>query len=205
MKKLVLLLSFFVSGLMTLQAQHVEITPYGGYVFPVTWYAGNGDLYFNGNAQYGGMLNIGVSRVFDVDLIYNRIDTKANVYLPGYLSDDFSLSINYFMVGGTKNFRVNDMVSPFLGFNMGACLMAPKESTYNDYWFFACGALGGVKLYFSKVIGIRLQAQMYVPIQGGGFYFYYTPYGGGSNVYVSSTMVDFGFTGGLIFRIGEIR
>jgi hypothetical protein len=204
MKKILFstLILFFFS--FSLVAQHLEITPFGGYVFPVTWNAPNGGIYFNGNAQYGGMINIGVSRVVDVDLIYNRIDTKANAYLSGYADNDFSLSINYMMVGATKNFRVNQMVSPFFGMNLGACLMSPKESSYSAYWFFAVGAQGGVKFYFSKVIGLRLQAQMYVPIQGGGFYFYGTPYGGGTTVYVSSTMVDFGFTGGLIFRIGEI-
>jgi len=39
--------------------------------------------------------------------------------------------------------------------------------------------------------------------QSGGFSFYYGTGGGGSTVYLNSTLFDFGFTGGLIFRIGR--
>ena len=205
MKKIFLLLLMLSISPALIQAQHVEITPFGGYVFPVTWNGSNGSIYFHGNAQYGGMVNIGVSRVIDVDLIYNRIDTKADPAIVGVTFDQLPLSINYFMVGFTKNFRINDMVSPFLGLNMGACLLAPKSSEYYDYWFFAAGIQGGVKFYFSKVVGLRLQAQVMMPVQGQGFYFYYGSYGGGSGYTFSSPLVDFGFTGGLIFRIGQIR
>jgi len=188
-----------------LRAQHLEITPFGGYVFPVTWNASSGSIYFQGNAQYGGMINIGVSRVIDVDLIYNRIDTKANPSILGYPTNEIPLSINYMMVGFTKNFRVNNVVSPFLGLNLGACLLYPKSSEYYSYWFFAAGIDGGVKLYFSKYIGLRLQAQLMMPVQGQGFYFYYGTGGGGSGVTFSAPLVDFGFTSGLIFRIGHIN
>lgn len=205
MRKLLFLLLSVLLGPVCIQAQHVEITPFGGYVFPVTWYASNGNIYFNGNAQYGGMVNVGVSRVVDIDLIYNRIDTKALPHISGYSFDEVPLSINYFMVGFTKNFRVSQVVSPFIGLNLGACLLAPKSSDYYDYWFFAWGLQGGVKVYFSKYVGLRLQAQMMMPVQGQGFYFYYGTSGGGSGVTFSSPMVDFGFTGGLIFRIGQIR
>jgi len=187
------------------QAQHVEITPFGGYVFPVTWNASNGSIYFHGNAQYGGMVNIGVSRAVDIDVIYNRIDTKADPAIVGVTFDQIPLSINYFMVGFTKNFRVSDVVSPFIGLNMGACLLAPKSSEYYDYWFFAWGLQGGVKVYFSKYVGLRLQAQMMMPVQGQSFYFYYGTAGGGTGYTFSSPLVDFGFTGGLIFRIGHIN
>lgn len=204
MRKLFLFIVLTFLGAGFLKAQHLEITPFGGYVLPVTWYASDGSIYFKGNAQYGGMINVGVSRVIDVDLIYNRIDTKAVPSLLGFSTNEIPLSINYMMVGFTKNFRVSPVVSPFLGLNLGACLMAPKQSEYYDYWFFACGIDGGVKIYFSKYVGLRLQAQLMMPVQGGGFYFYYGTGGGGSGVTFSAPLVDFGFTGGLIFRIGKV-
>jgi hypothetical protein len=62
---------------------------------------------------------------------------------------------------------------------------------------------GGVKIYLNDRIGIRLQTQLMMPLQYGGFSFYYGSGGGGSNMYVNSTIVEFGFTGGLIFRVGR--
>ncbi|MDD4553546.1 MAG: hypothetical protein PHP04_05040 [Bacteroidales bacterium] len=203
MKRTLLTLLILFSALFLAQAQRVEITPFGGYVFPARWNASNGSLYFYGNAQYGGILDIGMSRVVDIELMYNRIDTKASSEAIGYPYDDVPLSENYYMVGVTKNFRVNPTVSPFLGMSLGGLYLAPKTSQYYSYWFFAMGVNGGAKIYFNKFVGIRLQAQLLMPVQSGGFSFYYGTGGGGSTVYLNSTLFDFGFTGGLIFRIGR--
>lgn len=202
MKNLYLIIFLLVANCSVSIAQSVEITPFGGYVVPVTWNGYDGSIYFNGNAQYGGILSIATSRVVDFEFMYNRIDTKAAATVYGYYYNEFSVSQNYYMVGATKNFRVNDKISPYLGFKLGGVYMAPKDVDYYSYWFFAMGLDGGVKVYFNKVVGLRLQAQLLMPVQGGGFSFYYGSGGGGTSAYVTSTMVDFGFTGGLIFRLG---
>lgn len=199
-------LLFLVAAILStffVQAQTVEITPMGGYVFASKMSGADGYVRFKDNAIYGGMVSIGVSRVIDIDLIYNRIDTKAEVNLYNYAYQENPISINYMNVGFTKNFRINNTVSPFLGFNMGACLFAPKSNNTYDYWFFDFGFSGGAKIYFAKWIGLRLQAQMYVPLQAAGYTMYFGYGGASSGVSVYSTMVQFGFTGGLIFRIGH--
>lgn len=205
MKKIFLVMLMFTGLHAFSQVRSFEITPFGGYVFPARWNAANGSLYFQGNAQYGGIFSVGISRVVDVSFIYNRIDTKVTpeTYVFPYTYDDVSISENYYMIGFTKNFRVNEIVSPFASFNLGGCYLAPKGSGYYNYWFFSVGADAGVKVYFSKYVGIRLQAQLMMPVQYGGFSFYYGPGGGGSTVYMNSTLLDFGFTGGLIFRLGK--
>ncbi|MEI7982362.1 MAG: hypothetical protein WCI71_11970 [Bacteroidota bacterium] len=204
MKKFLLLFLFLVSGQMFVQAQGLEITPFAGYVFPARWHAANGSFYFNGNAQYGGIISLGISRVMDFNFTYNRIDTKATPEVVGsvYAFDEVALSQNYYMVGLTKNFRVNQTVSPFASFSLGGVYFAPKSSGYYSYWFFAMGIDAGAKIYFNKFIGLRLQAQLMMPVQGGGFTLYYGG-GSGSSVYLTGTLLDFGFTGGLIFRIGK--
>jgi len=197
---------FFLFTLFTpvvLFAQTVEITPFGGYVFPGTWNASNGSVYFRGNGQYGGMVSIGFSRVMDLDLIYNRSDTKGDVSMIDYTNRVVPLSINYFQVGATKNFRVNKFVSPFVAGNVGGVLFSPKSSE-NYYWFFSVGINAGAKIYFAKHVGIRLQAQMYLPVQGAGFMFYAGSGGPGGGVTLYSTLVQFGFTGGLILRLGKV-
>jgi hypothetical protein len=211
MKKYMLLFAALVCISFSMKAQKtVEVTPFGGYVFPGTMYSDNGEVYLNGNAQYGGIISIGVSRVVDVDLLYNRSDTKADLSsyytLLGYDSQ-VPLSINYMHVGFTKNFRVNPMISPFIGFNLGACLFYPKEDNgvkYQDAWFFSMGMNGGAKVYFSKRVGLRLQAQLLMPVQGSGFSMFVGTGGASGGVSVYSTLVQFGFTGGLIFRLGHV-
>ena len=66
------------------------------------------------------------------------------------------------------------------------------------------GITGGAKIYFSKRVGLRLQAQALAPIQGSGFYMFAGSGGSGGGVSVYSTLVQFGFTGGLIFRLGKV-
>ena len=204
MKKLLFSLFLLLAVPVMIKAQTVEITPFGGYVFPSRWYASGGDLYFQGNGQYGGMISVGISRVVDVDLIYNRSDTKVQVSLIGYPYQEIPLSINYFQIGGTKNFRINKIASPFFGLNLGGVLAAPKTGNYYGQWFFSVGMIGGAKIYFSKRVGLRLQAQMYMPIQSAGYMFYVGPGGVSSGMTLNSTLIQFGFTGGLIFRLGRV-
>jgi hypothetical protein len=190
-------------------AQTVEVTPFGGYVFGGTLNGDYGEVHIDDNAQYGGMISIAVSRVMDLDLIYNRSDTKAQVNYynyGGYVqpSLEIPLSINYIQIGATKNFRVSPVVSPFIGLNLGACDFAPKED-YSDAWFFSVGFNAGAKIYFAKRIGLRLQAQGYIPVQGTAFSMFVGTGGTSAGVSVYSTLVQFGFTGGLIFRLGKVE
>jgi hypothetical protein len=212
MKKSIYLMAAMICLPFFIMSQTVEITPFGGYVFGGNMQGDYGDVHIDGNAQYGGMISVAISRVVDIDLIYNRSDTKAQVnYFSEYgytqPSLDIPLSINYMQIGFTKNFRVNPTVSPFVGFNLGACDFAPKEENgtdYSDAWFFSVGFNAGAKVYFSKRVGIRLQAQGYIPVQAAGFTMFVGTGGTSSGVGVYSTLFQFGFTGGLIFRLGKV-
>ncbi len=208
MKRAIFMLAALICLPFLIKAQKVEVTPFGGYVFGGTMQGNTADAHINDNAQYGGIISIAVSRVVDFDLIYNRSDTKAQliyssvggIALP---TKDIPISINYMQIGFTKNFRVNPMVSPFIGFNIGASLFYPKEA-YSDSWFFSVGMNAGTKVYFSKRVGLRLQAQGFVPVQGTAFSMFVGTGGSGGGVSVYSTLFQFGFTGGLIFRLGHL-
>ena len=205
MNKIFLLILMLFAGQVMVRSQNIEITPFGGYVFPARWHAANGSLYFNGNALYGGMISLDVSRVTEVNFSYHRIDTKVLPDVIGYSFREVPVSQNYYMIGFTKNFRISQSASPFVRLNLGGLYLVPKSSDYYSYWFFAMGLDAGVKLYFSKRVGLLLQAELMMPIQGGGFSFYYGTGGGGTNAYVNATLVDFGVTGGFIFRLGRIH
>lgn len=203
MKKSYLLFLLLVLSNVFVFAQTFEITPFGGYVFPARWYSSNGSVYFYGDAQYGGIASLGLHPDVDLEFTYNRIDNKAMPEVYGYTVDDVPVSQNFYLIGAIKNFRLNETVCPFVGLNLGGVFFAPKESGYYSYWFFAAGLNGGVKVYFNKVLGFRFQAQLLMPVQGTGFYFYYGTGGGGSSVYLTSPLLEFGLNGGLIFRMGK--
>lgn len=205
MKKRLLILAIAVSLPFIINAQKVELTPYGGYVFGGTMNGDYGEVHFNDAAQWGVMLSIAVNKAFDFDLMYNRQVTDAEIYYfdPYYsISYDGSvpLSINYMHVGFTKNFRVNPKVSPFLGFNLGTALFSPEE--YSDAWYFSMGFNAGAKIYFGKTIGMKIQAQGLMPIQGAGGAVYMGSGGVSGGLGLYSTLFQFGFTGGLILRLG---
>jgi len=204
MKKRSLLIAITILLPFCLMAQTVEVTPFGGYVFGSTWNGSSGSVHFDGNAQYGGQISVGISRVVDVDFIYNRCDTKAQSSLVGFVVREVPISINYMQIGFTKNFRINPVVSPYFGMNLGAVEFYPKSGSYNDAWFFTVGLNGGAKIYFSKRVGLKLQAQMFLPVEGAGFSVYFGGGGPSTGVSLYSTMVQFGFTGGLIFRLGHV-
>ena len=207
MKKSIFILPFLICLPLMMKAQKVELTPFGGYVFAGTMQGDYADVRIRDNAQYGCILSIAVSPSMDVDLIYNRSDTKAEVTYFNLVNNikylEVPISVNYMHVGFTKNFRVNPTVSPFVGFNLGTCLFYPKAD-YSDQWFFSVGMNAGAKVYFSKRVGLRLQAQGMMPIQGTAFSMFVGTGGSGGSVSVYSTLFQFGFTGGLIFRLGKI-
>lgn len=184
-------------------AQQIEITLNGGYFFPAKMKGSGGYVRFKGNAQYGGMLSIAINSAIDIDLIYTRIDTKTEVRYYNWPYEEVPLSINYILCGFTKNFRVNPVVSPFTGLNLGASLMSPKRD-YEDIWFFTLGLKAGVKIYAGDRIGFRLQGDLLVPIQGSGFSFMVGTGGAGGGVSLYGTMIQFGISGGLILRLGKI-
>ncbi len=204
MKKLIIVMAVVLMLPFMAKTQTVEITPFGGYVFGSTWNGNGGSVYIAGNAQYGGQISVGISRAVDVDIIYNRSDTKAQFSGYNFSLLESPVSVNYMQIGFTKNFRVNPVVSPYFGMNIGTVLFYPKEGQFNDAWFFSAGINGGAKIYFSKRVGIKLQAQMYLPIQGAGFTMYFGGGGPSTGVSLYSTMVQFGFTGGLVFRLGRV-
>ncbi|MBE0648145.1 MAG: hypothetical protein IH596_10200 [Bacteroidales bacterium] len=203
MTKIRLLILCILLLQLELFAQTVEIAPFGGYMVPSRMNGSGGYVRFQDNAQYGGMVSIGTSPTMDIDLIYTRTDTKAELNYFNYPYQEVPLSINYIHGGFTNNFRISQTFSPFVGLNAGACVMSPKEQ-YDDVWFFSIGVNGGVKIYIGKRFGFRFQGQLFMPIQGSGFSFVIGSGGSGGGVSLYGTMVQFGVSGGLILRLGRV-
>jgi hypothetical protein len=205
MKKLllsVLLISTF--GLMA-QAQSFEITPITGYTFPAGFNVGGGRAQLEDGQNWGGNLGFSPNSFVEVELSYSYMATRAwTNRIPGAANVDTRVQIHYAMIGANRLFPVSEKATFFAGGKMGTGTLAFPNGDYRSQTRFSVGFQGGVKYYASERIGIRAQANLMFPIISSGASLWWSP-GGGTAVGVTgwSPIVQFGFTGGLIFRLQQ--
>lgn len=202
----ILLLGLFNS--VKLNAQ-VTLTPMAGYTFDETFDVDGGSAHVSDGFTYGGILGFIVNPHYTLELTYSRQEAigKYNYYgYYGNISDNnIPISINYMQIGGCRlqPLGASGKAEGFGGMNVGAVLVAPSENSYTDAWRFAVGFKLGVNIWASDKIGIRLQSNLQMPVQYFGGSIYVGTGGSGVGVSAVSTITQFGFTGGLIYKIDK--
>ena len=200
-KSLVLIFVLFSVQFTDCYSQSIEINPFGGYVFPTRFNISSGYARIVGNANYGINVSLNLRRNFNIEVGYNRQDTKVELNAGSY--QDFPISMNYWTFTSYKDFQITDVFDPYVGLGVGGLLIYPKQN-YNSFWLFNVSAKGGVKIFMNKHVGVKLEACLQMPIEGLGLNFYFSPgSGSGTGVDLNSTAVQFGFNGGLVFRLGR--
>jgi hypothetical protein len=217
MKRITLALAVIVFATATASAQ-VRLNAYGGYVFNenVDSYYDNNSPAFSGKIRGGFQWGTGIEfnprQDYGVELVYFRQDTKGDPWK--YLSNTgpkngtIDLGINYIMLGGLKYVRNNPKVEPYGGAMLGMAIInsqvenvvgAPK----NNLTKFAWGFRGGVNIWASEKVGIKLQAMLMSAVQsmGGGLTIGTGGLGVGATSY--SSMYQFTLGGGLTFKLGQ--
>lgn len=176
----------------------IEITPYAGYVVGGKIRASTGDFSINSAPNFGIILDFPVRRDVSVEFYYSYQSTYMNFWsLRDHTTEKlFDLDVHYFMLGAHYEYPSYNNIVWFGSAALGASLFTPKDKLYSDKWRFTVNFGGGAKIFFSKRIGIRLQALLNIPIQWGGTYYY-----GGASVSGGTTFVQGNFLAGLIFKI----
>lgn len=206
-------LSFIYSAAMS---QSLRLNVYGNYAFDdhVDSYYSNSS-YYNGKVKGGFLWGAGAEYHFNetnsIELLYLRQDTKAPMdyynIIPKHT--DFDLAMNYILLGGTRNFVLqNKKLEPFAGLMAGigiADLKNPDNNNSNSITKFAWGIRGGINLWGSDKVGVKLQAQLLSVPQsvGGGFYF--GTGGAGAGISTYSSIYQFALGGGLVFKLGSMK
>lgn len=156
--------------------------------------------------QWGAGLEIGMSEVMAVELIYQNIKTEA--YYDGYYdlgpSQRYNgkVGINYVMVGGTRYAPLNDKIAGFGTFDLGVAWSNPEESLNSEsVTKFALGGRLGVRIMASEKVSIRLHGQLLSPVQWAGGGFYFGTGGSGAGVTTGSTIYQFNLGGSLNYRL----
>lgn len=181
------------------------------------------DSYYSNNSYYEGKIKGGLRWVAGLEyqlpnttkafeLQYLRQDTNAPItYLDsGFGSDiqftDFELTTNWIMLNGTNYFPISEVAEPFIGFGVGmviADVTNPASGRNEGATKFAWALRGGTNLRFSEKVGIRVQASLMSAVQGAGGGLYFGTGGAGAGVSTYSTIYQFGFDGGVVFRFPQ--
>jgi hypothetical protein len=182
----------------------LELSAFGGW-------ATNSDVHGGGTLAIGDATSWGASVGVDLphgSLVELRwIYQNPSVQIHGLgNSDKFHVPTNYFLVGGEKGFP-RERLEPFLEGSLGAVVYIPESFNvgFTHYspgttWRMAFGLGGGLKVFLTPRVALRLTAEMLAPIlfSGGGFYVGT----GGSGVSVSGGVptVTGNFTVGITIR-----
>jgi len=185
-----------------------EIAPFGGYMFGGKFRFYEGELKIENAADYGVNVNIEVARDTKLEFFWAQMQTTA-YFRPYYgyefiSTDPFNLTVNYYQIGSLREMEIdNENIKPFGVFTLGATHFKPTTRDLTDNWQFSITLGGGIKIWFSEVIGLRLQGRLMMPMYFGGVGFYAGSGGSGLSVGAGSAVIQGDFTGGLIFAFGN--
>lgn len=195
------LLAFLIS--FSANAQKFEVTAQGGYQFNGKWNYNGGYFKIPGSGVYGVTAGLNAGNGVMVEFFWlqqnSELRNKDVIFNPIERTVLDDITVNHYQFGAVQNFGYDDL-KPFIGGSLGWSVFSnndESEPIYDHNSTFTVGVTGGIKYYFTDNIGLRFQAQMLLPVNGGGVYI-----GGGSGIYASGTMLLFNMTGGLVIGFG---
>jgi hypothetical protein len=145
------------------QPPAVEIAPMVGYAFrgSASEPYGYGASDIAASATYGAAVNLGNWYGGHLALGYRFQDTGVE-YAPalGAAYRGFGLTLHHMQVGGEYDILPGD-VRPFVGGGVGVALLSPQTNLPDEVRF-EFSVQGGVKLFVTDHVGVRLQGQVAV-------------------------------------------
>ena len=204
-KKLILIALMIAAFTFDGISQSIEITPYVGYTFGGRVYGRYGELKVRSSESFGGALAIVMPHDVAIQFEYFRQPTVGEYrdYYDFSFNQTVDLDIDWYQLGFLKQVPMSDKMVPFGGLSLGATYFNLKSDPGIDQLSFSIALQGGVKLYLSDRIGLRLHARMLMPIQWGGFGFYAGSGGSGASVNAGTYFIQGDVGAGLIIRLGN--
>lgn len=185
---------------------------YGGYGWQIGGraYFVEGDINITSDWQW----HVGLDKYLDEGLAvrfeYSQMaNATANwLPLPGFSNlfpaQRFLMDVHYFQLGAIRGMPM-DKIEPYGEFSLGAAWFAAEEENgtkIGDVTRFAATLGGGIKIFPSEKIGIKLQARLLLPMYFAGVGLWAGTGGGGVSVGASVPVVQGDFTAGLVLRLG---
>jgi hypothetical protein len=203
MKKTTMILLVAIAMTFSAAAQSLEIFGFSGYTFGDKVNISGGKAKIHDGHTYGGAIAFNFNDAYAIEILYSRQDNKVTAFSSSLNLDvDEPVSTTYILAGSNRLIPLSEQAMLFSGAKLGAVTFRSKEGAFDDITEFAAGISGGIKFAFTQNIGLRLQANLNFPITNVGASLWWNS-GGGTSAGVSTytPIVQFGFTGGLVYRL----
>jgi hypothetical protein len=147
--------------------------------------------------NYGFTFDLTIRRGGQLEFSYTRQDTDVSLAPgDGPAADLFPASVEYFQFGGIYE-RYLGLARPYGLLSIGWAHIEPRAADIGSESVFAAAIGGGVKIFPSSRVGLRLQARLLMPFLVNGAAWFIGP-GGGYIVVTGSMMLQFDLSAGLI-------
>ncbi len=169
MRRMFFAFLLLVPGAAFAQGAGFEITPTASYRFSgsVTAYDNEGfrtsrDLKVDSGGAYGVSLDVPVGYRWQFELLANRQSTSLQIDrgLFDRSANLGDIDISYYQAGLFYNWG-RGQVNPYFGASLGIAHIEPKSTGLEAQDRFAGTIAGGVKIFFNRNVGLRLEARGY--------------------------------------------
>ncbi len=199
MKKLLLSLAIVFIAVAG-YSQHLSVNAFGGYTFRDRIDFGNAYSYINAGGIWGVSVEGVNARGSGIELLYQYQSTN----IPSYkypsgnpLNSETGAVVSYLLLNFEQYYLANPKIEPYGGIGLGAAFYKGDSPGSTSTTKFAWDLKAGVKFKASNAVGIKIGAQLLGSAQATGTAFYY-----GYAYTTYATILQFGFTGGLVFDFG---
>ncbi len=199
MKKIILALILLFS--LSSFAQHIEISPYGGFTFGGKILADNGKLAFHSSAHGGLNFNFFLNDNHGIYVDYMLQTTKVDVWHTDISNDKDVVDINlsWYQLGYIYKTTYQNFY-PFAGFSLGATYIQPRETQMYPTSVFSLTGFAGLDYNFNDYLGLRLTGKFLYPAGFGNELEYQSGIAGDPIVF-KSNFVQGSLSLGIYFRI----
>ena len=179
-------------------SQHLSINAFGGYTFRDKINFGNAYTYINAGGIWGASVEGVNQQGTGLELLYQyqSTATPTTIYVPSQTINSNTV-ISYLLLNFEQYYINNPKIQPYGGIGLGAAFYSSDYQGSTSATKFAWDVKAGVKFKASDVVGIKIGAQLLGSAQATGTAWYY------GYVYTTyATILQFSFTGGLVFDLG---
>jgi opacity protein-like surface antigen len=183
-------------------SQHLSLNLYGGYTFRDRINFGNAYAFINAGGIFGGSLEGVNAQGTGVELQYQY--QRTNIPLYSYpqnvqLNTNTTATISYLLLNFEQYLMNNPKIQPYGGIGLGAAFVTASSNSTKFAW----DLKAGVKIKAGNSVGVKIGAQLLGSAQATGTAFYSPGFGYPPYAYTTyATVLQFGFTGGLVFDFG---
>ena len=185
-------------------SQHISVNAYGGYTFrDKINFSNSGYAYINGGFMWGASVEGVNAQGTGLELLYQYQSTAIPYYVGNVqkVGNDNTV-VSYLLLNFEQYMLNNPKIQPYGGIGLGAAFYQGTSDGTSSGTKFAWDLKAGVKFKASDAFGIKIGAQLLGSAQATGSAFY-VPYPGYVYPYTTyATILQFGFTGGLVYDFG---